>query len=114
MHGLHVIANFSVADKHRLLQYGAFSNFILNAIDDLGLTRVGEVFHNFPGGGFTAVVCLTESHLSIHTWPELNYITFDVFLSNYLKQNSDTTHRLYAMVREFFGARVLFEKIVER
>eukprot|EP01035_Chromulina_nebulosa_P023121 gene23121-29959_t len=58
-------------------------------IVSLALTKTGEVYHTFDNGGFTASVCLTESHVSIHTWPEYNLATFDVFLSNFRNDNSD-------------------------
>lgn len=30
-------------------------------------------------GAFTALYLLGESHLSIHTWPEKNFIAIDIF-----------------------------------
>lgn len=81
---------------------------------DLSLTKVGEVYHDFDGGGYTGVVCLTESHLSIHTWPEKRYLTFDVFLSNHLKDNRSITRELYRRVLVFFDAQILLEQIIER
>lgn len=112
--GLHIVANFSVVDTEKICTHAAFKAFVEKQIDVLGLSKIGEVYHDFPGGGFTAVVCLTESHLSIHTWPEQHYITFDVFLSNYLKDNRATTRRVYAAVQEFFQAEVRFEQIIDR
>lgn len=112
--GLHIIANFEVKENTKLQMHSAFKKFIVAQIDACKLTKVGEVYHDFPGGGFTAVICLTESHLSIHTWPERNYITFDIFLSSYLKDNSSTTRTIYKAVRQFFDAAVTLEKIIER
>ena len=51
---------------------------------------------------FTAVICLTESHLSIHTWPEYNLATFDIFLSNYQKDNTQKVKDIYNAVLNFF------------
>lgn len=112
--GLHIIANFQANDSGKLSDYSIFKTFIESQIIELGLISVGEVYHNFPGGGYTAVLCLTESHLSIHTWPEHNYLTFDVFLSNYLKDNRNTTQAIYEAVKHFFDAEVVFEKFIDR
>ena len=54
-----------------------------------GLTVVGEHFHTFAdAGGVTGVVLLAESHLAIHTWPELNAVTLDVYVCNFAADNS--------------------------
>ena len=46
-------------------------------VDDLGLTRVSEHSHYFVPG-VSAVIILSESHLSVHTWPELEYMHVDL------------------------------------
>ena len=112
--GLHIVANFAVDDASKLFRSQLFRDFIQEQIRKNNLQDVGSVFHDFENGGFTAVVCLTESHLSIHTWPENSYITFDIFLSNYLKDNRELTRRLYVSVKEYFNASVLFEQIIDR
>ncbi len=112
--GLHIIANLHVLQNEKLTDFVFFKDFIEQRIQHYALTRVGEVYHNFEGGGFTGVVCLTESHLSIHTWPEHQYITFDVFLSNYLKDNRKITESIYKDVIDFFQADVILEQIIDR
>ncbi len=71
-------------------------------IQAAGLTQVGKVLHDFPGGGFTAVLCLTESHISIHTWPEYGLCTCDVFLSNFRKNNDPITQHIMDRMLQFF------------
>ncbi|MEN3035503.1 MAG: adenosylmethionine decarboxylase [Candidatus Methanosuratincola sp.] len=44
-----------------------------------GLTILGRVFHQFSPQGVTGVLVVAESHISIHTWPELGYAALDVF-----------------------------------
>lgn len=48
------------------------------------LCRCIVIFSNFRSfpvtDGFTGVVGLAESHMSIHTWPEHDYIAIDVFM----------------------------------
>lgn len=36
-------------------------------------------YHKFSPCGLTAVLLLAESHISIHTWPEKNYLAIDIF-----------------------------------
>ena len=53
-------------------------------------------FHKFSPQGVSGVVVISESHLAIHTWPELGYAAVDVFTCgdsvdpwvscNYIKQ----------------------------
>jgi S-adenosylmethionine/arginine decarboxylase-like enzyme len=35
-----------------------------------GLTVLNSCHHLFPGGGFSGLVLIGESHAAIHTWPE--------------------------------------------
>src|SRR5690606_9453269 len=37
------------------------------------------VFHQFSPQGVSGVVVISESHLAIHTWPELHYASIDVY-----------------------------------
>src|SRR4051794_32241323 len=40
---------------------------------------VETVFHNFSPYGVSGVVVITESHVTIHTWPEHAYAAVDIF-----------------------------------
>jgi S-adenosylmethionine decarboxylase len=108
--GHHIIANFAVNEVTKLHDSLSFRSFINLLIEEFRLSKIGEVYHDFENGGFTAIVCLTESHLSVHTWPDQNYLTFDVFLSNYMRDNYATAQAVYHSVRTFFDATVTFEQ----
>jgi S-adenosylmethionine decarboxylase proenzyme len=45
-------------------------------------TIVKAVFHNFNPHGVSGVVVITESHVTIHTWPEYGYAAVDIFSCN--------------------------------
>lgn len=36
-------------------------------------------FHRFPPNGVSGVIVISESHLSIHTWPEHKYAALDIY-----------------------------------
>ncbi|WP_342644981.1 S-adenosylmethionine decarboxylase [Mucilaginibacter sp. CSA2-8R] len=100
--GLHILAEFTTVQSSLLQTSMDCKAFFNQLITKYQLYNVGEVYHDFPSGGFTAVICLTESHLSIHTWPEYQMATFDVFLSNYQKDNSAKARAIYQDTLEFF------------
>lgn len=112
--GLHLLAELRTVKTDLLNSAESFRLFADQCIAELNLCKVGEAYHDFPGGGYTAVIALTESHLSIHTWPEYGMATFDVFLSNYQRDNDETTRSLFEMVRLFFDATVHNQHEVKR
>lgn len=69
------------------------------------LTAVGDYFHAFTGGGVTGAIVLSESHLSVHTWPEHRYVTLDVYVCNYSANNRDKARRLFDWLVDIFAPR---------
>ncbi len=112
--GLHIISEFNSLYPEFLKDV----NLIKTAFEDLlirhHLTKLGEVYYQFPESGYTAVVCLTESHISIHTWPEYNKVTFDVFLSNYEKYNNDIAEIIHQTVLDVLKAKNVHTTKLER
>jgi len=111
--GLHILATFS-ADIGKLADATFCKQVFDDIIAELALQKVGEVYHSFPNGGFTAVVCLTESHVSIHTWPEHTIATFDVFLSNFEKDNSEKVKLFFSRVVALFNASLISKQEITR
>ena len=44
-----------------------------------GATIVQSVFHRFAPQGVSGVVVIEESHISVHTWPEMGYAAVDFY-----------------------------------
>jgi len=52
-----------------------------SAVTAVGATILYSHFHDFGVGcGFTGVLILSESHASVHTWPEVDLMTFDIYM----------------------------------
>jgi spermidine synthase len=94
--GLHVVANLyrCRGETSYFTEAASLQTFCLDSINRAGLTVIGDLFHQFPdasgattGGGVTGCVVLAESHLAIHTWPELGSVTLDVYVCNYTSNN---------------------------
>lgn len=52
-----------------------------DAVKAAGATLLHIHVHKFsPNGGVSGVAVLSESHISVHTWPERGYAAFDIFM----------------------------------
>lgn len=53
-------------------------------------------------GGITGVVIVSESHLTIHTWPERRYVNLDVFFCNYSRDNTKKARSVFAEFKKIY------------
>lgn len=103
--GLHLMADLyecTCADD-LMLDANVLREKCLEFVQRSGLNSVGDYFHSFPGGGVTGAVVLSESHMSVHTWPEHRYVTLDVYVCNYSENNREKARRLFDWLVETFG-----------
>jgi S-adenosylmethionine decarboxylase len=114
MPGTHLIATLQTDHINRLHQYASIQSCIDVLIFEHGLQKLGEVYHDFSPAGYTGVVCLSESHISVHTWPEYGRINIDIYLSNYKRNNDGTVQQIYHALQTHFGASVTAEHIIHR
>ena len=115
MHGLHLTADLRgcTAALPPLTDPAALRRLCLGAVHGAALQPVGELFHTFPApGGVTGVVLLAESHLAVHTWPELGAVTLDVYVCNLGADNSARATQLMAALEAAFApARVEHHRV---
>jgi S-adenosylmethionine decarboxylase len=71
-------ADIWVEEGAILTQRDEVRDIMLAAAEAGGATVLGEQFVSFPNGAFTGVLVLAQSHLSIHTWPELHLANVDL------------------------------------
>ena len=82
---------------------------LLQACDSCGahVRRVAE--HNFYPHGYSAVVILSESHASVHTWPEKSLAYVDYFSCAEDPQDEDFTDVWFKR-----GFALEEQKVIER
>ncbi|GAB1447299.1 adenosylmethionine decarboxylase [Bacteroidota bacterium] len=100
--GTHILGTIHTRQFFLLEQALPFQTMIGELIERLALHQVGEVIHSFENAGFTAVICLTESHISIHTWPEFGLLNYDVYLSNLSGDNRPKAQAIARELEQFF------------
>jgi S-adenosylmethionine/arginine decarboxylase-like enzyme len=131
MQGLHLTADLHrcAAPAALLADRKQLRVLALGAVATAGLTPVGDLFHAFaPGGaasdvpaprapaagGVTGVVLLAESHLALHTWPELAAVTLDVYVCNHAADNSERAEALLAALEAAFAPADCERRRVQR
>lgn len=72
---------------------------ILRRLAEIAGCKVLEIAqHAFPGGGQTALVLLSKSHASMHTWPENQYVALDLYSCELL--GDETITKILDAVKE--------------
>jgi len=102
--GVHIFADFYnvSAGREEMLVSESLERFCEEQVARVGLTQVGKLFHQFPGGGVTGMVLLAESHIAIHTWPEKDYLTLDIYVCNVSQDNTMKARALYKSMEDLF------------
>jgi S-adenosylmethionine decarboxylase len=67
-----------VRDSSILTDAGELRTVLVAATEAGGATVVGQRFYAFPNGAVTGALLLAQSHLTIHTWPELRLANIDL------------------------------------
>ena len=60
----------------------------------------------------TGTVLLAESHIAIHTWPEVGFVTVDVYVCNLLTDNTAKAEQVFRALQAVLRpARTQFQAI---
>jgi len=77
--GSHVLVDFWGASN--LSAPDLIEKALREAAEACGATVLHAHVHEFSAnGGVSGVAVLAESHISIHTWPEIGFAAFDIFM----------------------------------
>jgi S-adenosylmethionine decarboxylase len=77
--GRHVLAEVYGCKFEVLNDLEKIREIFVSAALSAGAEVRETAFHRFSPQGVSGVVVISESHLAIHTWPELGYAAVDVF-----------------------------------
>lgn len=123
MQGLHLTADLRGCDASQpaMTDLDALRRLCLDAVRQAGLQPVGELFHRFPPAagataqsGITGVVLLAESHLAVHTWPEIDGVTLDVYVCNFGADNTARAHALAERLTATFAPAAVERHVLQR
>lgn len=78
--GTHILVELEDCNTNKINDVYCIEKVMLNAVKAAGATILGHQFHVFKPHGVSGVVVLAESHMSIHTWPEYNFASCDIYM----------------------------------
>ncbi|MBX8496733.1 adenosylmethionine decarboxylase [Pseudomonas cichorii] len=77
--GTHIFGQFSGLEFEILNDLRFLEGSLLDSVSVGGATVCGYISRKFEPQGATTLVLLSESHASIHTYPEIGCLFFDIF-----------------------------------
>jgi S-adenosylmethionine decarboxylase len=108
--GIHVIAEFLGVNPEKISRVEKTREILDRVIANSGLHAVSSRFHQFVPHGVSAVYLLSESHLSIHTWPEYEYVALDIFTCG----ADRPALKAFRLLVEEFQPKIVKKKIIRR
>jgi len=112
--GLHQLLTLQVSNNSKLTDLLGFVAFTDQLLVENQLEKVGNTSFVFENNSFTIAYCLKESHICIHTWPEINTLTMDIYLCNYSQDNSSKVRAIATNFIAYFEGTVIKQIEVER
>ncbi len=77
--GRHLVVDFYDCKSEILNDVHQIKEVMMEAARRCKATPLGKFFHTFEPHGVSGVIVIAESHLAIHTWPEYNFASVDIF-----------------------------------
>jgi S-adenosylmethionine decarboxylase len=108
--GRHLIASYTGCSLSAMRDVQGLTDALHAAVAASGATLLQSVRHIFPPHGMTAVVLLSESHASIHTYPEHSSCFVDIFTCG----SSCQVEAFDAVLRGFLRPQRATRRIIER
>ncbi len=77
--GRHIIADLSGCNSQLISSVDFVKKTLEEAVVKAKATIISSRFHQFTPIGVSGIILLSESHCSIHTWPEEGYAAIDIY-----------------------------------
>ena len=106
--GNHYLIDYYDCNKNILSVVNNIKEIMLNAGIIGNLHIVEECFHQFKPYGVSGVLILKESHFTIHTWPEYNYASVDLYFCD---KNVNISNIIEFLNKEFMSKKYEIKKI---
>ena len=113
--GKHMICDFKDIKNSELLNNMEELNLVMREICKTNeFTILNEIEHQFSPIGCSFLFLLSESHLSIHTFPEKKHISFDIYTCRQYENNDIYNEIFYTLIDKLQASLDSNCRIMER
>ena len=77
--GIHYVVDIDNIKNEQIYDNEFIKKLCDKLLSNTAVNVLNEIHHEFKPQGYTALYLLSESHMSIHTWPENGKIRLDLF-----------------------------------
>lgn len=107
--GVHYLVNIDNVDDNLINDNQKLTQIIEHCLKISKVNILKKTSHEFKPQGFTLLYLLSESHFSLHTWPEKNSIRIDLFSCS---GKRDCDKGISYLIKEFHNSTVNVEKVI--
>ena|SRR3990167_4233235 len=115
--GLHLMLDLGKCSKKKLVSQSYIYDILNELPEKIGMHKMTlphvykwkDKFSTSDQAGITGVVTLAESHATIHTFPDYNFVFIDVFSCK-----SFDTDKAIRLFKKYFGAKDIKPKVETR
>jgi S-adenosylmethionine decarboxylase proenzyme len=117
---------YESSGKHMICDFKEIENlYLLNSADELvkllkqickvnDFTVLKEIYYEFTPIGCSIIFLLSESHLSIHTFPEKKHMSFDIYTCRQY-ENNDAYNNIYnILIDKLKASSESTQRIIDR
>ncbi|MCS7115079.1 MAG: adenosylmethionine decarboxylase [Nitrososphaerota archaeon] len=108
--GIHIIAEFRGVDPAKISKVEDLRAVLDRVVAKSGLHVISSSFHQFEPYGVSAIYLLSESHLSVHTWPEYGYMALDIFTCG----DDDSALKAFELMVKEFQPKSVEKRVIRR
>ena len=113
--GKHMICDISNIKNTKLLNNTELLKELLrNVCINYNFEILKEVDYSFTPQGCTILFLLSESHISIHTFPERKHISFDIYTCREYSNNNEYNEIYYYLIHSLEASMNSECKIIDR
>ena len=106
--GKHLLIELYGCDNQKIDDLIFVKKTLIQSAKISGAHIVKTFFHKFSPQGVSGIIVISESHFSIHTWPEHGYCALDIFTCG---KNIDSDKALDFLKKKFESHDFLLKKI---